>query len=142
MMNPKAALLSQIRVRVRVRARVRARVRVRVRARVRVMVRVAWDLDASAHQRLGSLSLGHVREGDRDRRVRLPGREGWDGRAGVASMGGKQVMGASRRRTLSLALALTLPSTHLHVGHEGDRVLRGVRGLAEGVVQVERLLLG
>ena len=57
-------------------------------------------------------------------------------------MGDKQVMGASRRRTLSLALALILPSTHLHVGHEGDRVLRGVRGLAEGVVQVERLLLG
>ena len=68
--------------------------------------------------------------------------EGWDGRAAVASMGGKQVMGASRRRTLSLALALILPSTHLHVGHESDRVLRGVRGLPEGVVQVERLLLG
>ena len=68
--------------------------------------------------------------------------EGCDGRAGVALMGSKQVMGASRRRTLSLALALILPSTHLHVGHEGDRVLRRVRGLAEGVVQVERLLLG
>ena len=51
-------------------------------------------------------------------------------------------MGASRRRTLSLALALILPSNHLHVGHESDRVLRRVRGLAEGVVQVERLLLG
>ena len=62
--------------------------------------------------------------------------------AGVALMGGKRVMGASRRRILSLALALILPSTHLHVGHEGDRVLRGVRGLPEGVMQVERLLLG
>ena len=58
--------------------RVRIRVRARARVRARVSVRVAWGLDASMHQRLASLSLGHVREGDRDGRVCLAGGEGWE----------------------------------------------------------------